>query len=116
MASKITNVKFTATLRIPIIQQVLIYADKSTSLQEKRFIEARDKATAHDQKVCLDRARALIKWAECSNGKITEIHNIHNAVNNYRNAIEFTFEFSSYDSFTDFMANLETCVEGATLQ
>lgn len=105
--------RFTATLSVPVTKPVMIYANMDIAFQEERFIEYRDKAFIHDAKVCFDRCRALLKWAETCNATLENIQNVHER---RFDTLEFTFSFTDYDSLHGFMTDLYVNVNGATMK
>lgn len=117
MAKSETNIilqnRFTATLSVPVTKPVVIYADMSITFQQERFIEYRDKAFIHDAKICFDRCRALLKWAETCNAELNSIKNVHTR---RFDSLEFTFSFTGYDDMSAFMKDLYVSVNGATME
>lgn len=117
MAKTETNIilqnQFTAKLSVPVTKPVVIYADMSIDFQQKRFSEYRDNSFIHDAKICFDRCRALLKWAETCNAKLDNIRNAH--IRRF-DALEFTFSFTGYDDLQAFMKDLYESVNEATME
>ena len=66
--------EYVIVVSIPLETHILIVRNQTISEAEKFFIAKRDKTREHDKQVEFDRARALLKWADCCNAELVEMH------------------------------------------
>ncbi len=93
----------------PIIHITRVNSKKQTVDEaEHYFITRRDNAGEYSQKVEFDRARALMKWASCSDARLVEMITKDKK-------LKASFSFSSYENMMYFRDNLHN-VGDATMK
>jgi len=101
--------EYIITVSIPMEAHIAITHWQNIGKAEKYFIEKRDIATEHEMKVEFDRARALLKWASCSNAALVEMRNADHK-------IKFYFSFSSAEDMFAFRDSMSINVSNATMR
>lgn len=94
---------------IPLESPIIIMKNQTIGEAEKSFISKRDKESNYDRQIEFDRARALLKWAECCNGNLVEMHNADHK-------LKVSLGFSTMENMIQFHDSMATNVSGATME
>lgn len=103
---------FATTIAVPMHKSIVIFANKDIYHWENTFMGLRDTALNDTDKRDFDRCRATIKWAYSCNASLEKVTNSADA---YGKTVEFTFAFSSFENFNEFVNNLRANVNGAMM-
>ena len=101
--------EFVLVVSIPLETPMVIICNQSIDDAELSFISKRDKESNHSKKVEYDRARALLKWANCCNARLVEMHNANHELKVY-------LGFATMEHMTTFHDSLAINVNGATMR
>lgn len=94
---------------VPMNQKVLLVKGLDISEAEESFIKKRDNAIEHDQKVELDRVRALLKFAACCGAQLEKM-------NKKDDILFITLSFYSQENLADFEENMAMAVSSSMMK
>ena len=101
--------EYVLVVSIPLESPIIIVRNQTIYEAEESFISKRDTEGNHDRKVEFDRARALLKWAGCSNANLVEMHNVDHK-------LKVSLGFSTMEDMIQFRDSMATNVSGATMK
>ena len=109
MASDKAVIKHVVKVEIPMKKSLVYVRGTTTEREEQFFVSMRDKAKEHAEKKEFDRARALMKWAACCDGKLAKMISA-------KGRLSISFEFERYDDMMEFVNNLDVNVWSSIMQ
>lgn len=101
--------EYILVVSIPMETPIMIVKKQSIDQAEQSFITKRDKTNNHNAKVEFDRARALLKYASCSNARLVEMQNADHK-------LKVSFGFYSVESMIEFRDTMAVNVASATMK
>ena len=101
--------KYVLVVSIPLELPIIIVKNQTIEEAEEFFISKRDKESNHAKQVEFDRARALLKWADCCDAKLVEMHNADHK-------LKVSLSFSTMEDMIMFRDSMVTNVSDAMMK
>lgn len=101
--------EYVLVVSIPLKSPIIIVKNQTIGEAEESFISMRDKEHNHDNQIEFDRARALLKWADCWDAKLVEMHNADHK-------LKVSLSFSTMEDMIQFHDHMATNVSDATMK